>query len=168
MDNWRWQGVPFYLRSGKRLAASVAEIAYRFRHPPTQLFRQTPLARAEPNWLVFRLNQPEGIDLHLQTKTTGLELAADVSRLHTDYGDGTDATTAYEQLLLDVLEGDHTPFLRVDEVHAAWHVLDPVLRAWAAEEPRPYPAGSDGPPTQHHILLDDHRWRPLTTHGQET
>lgn len=160
VDNWRWQGVPFYLRSGKRLAAPVSEIAYRFREPPTHLFHRTSLAEAEPNWLVFRLNDPEGIDLFVQTKTPGLEMSADLSRMHADYGSGAE-TTAYEQLLLDVLEGDHTPFLRVDEVDEAWRLLDPVLQSWSADAPEGYASGSDGPAGQDRILLDGHRWRPM-------
>ena len=160
VDNWRWQGVPFYLRSGKRLATSVSEIAYRFKEPPTHLFHQTPLASSEPNWLVFRLSQPEGVDLFVQTKTPGLEMSAELSRLHADYGSGAE-TTAYEQLLLDVLEGDHTPFLRVDEVDNAWRLLDPVLDAWKTGEPAGYASGSDGPSSQDQILLDGHRWRQL-------
>ena len=161
VDNWRWQGVPFYLRSGKRLAGSVSEIAYRFKEPPTHLFHQTPLASAEPNWLVFRLSQPEGVDLFVQTKTPGLEMSADLSRLHADYGSSVENTTAYEQLLLDVLEGDHTPFLRVDEVDEAWRLLDPVLQAWQTGDPDDYVSGSDGPSSQNRILLDGHEWRPI-------
>ena len=161
VDNWRWQGVPFYLRSGKRLGASVSEIAYRFKEPPTHLFHQTPLASAESNWLVFRLSQPEGVDLFVQTKTPGLEMSADLSRLHADYGSSVENTTAYEQLLLDVLEGDHTPFLRVDEVDEAWRLLDPVLEAWKHGEPDGYESGSDGPSSQSRILLDGHEWRPI-------
>jgi glucose-6-phosphate 1-dehydrogenase len=160
VDNWRWQGVPFYLRSGKRLAAPVSEIAYRFREPPTHLFHRTALAEAEPNWLVFRLNAPEGVDLLVQTKMPGLEMSADRSRLHVDYGSGAE-TTAYEQLLLDVLQGDHTPFIRVDEVDEAWRLLDPVLRSWSAGSPESYASGTDGPHGQDRILLDGHRWRPL-------
>ncbi len=161
VDNWRWQGVPFYLRSGKRLAAPLSEIAYRFREPPTHLFHRTALAEAEPNWLVFRLDQPEGIDLFLQTKTPGLDMESDQSRLHADYGTKSETTTAYEQLLLDVIEGDHTPFLRVDEVALAWKLLDPVLDHWQHGEPAHYPAGSQGPLSQQTILQPGHHWRAI-------
>ncbi len=163
VDNWRWQGVPFYLRSGKRLGAKFSEIAYRFREPPTQLFHHTQLSKPEPNWLIFRLDQPEGIDLFLQTKTPGLEMAAERSHLHTDYGTTTETVTAYQQLLLDVLEGDHTPFLRVDEIDWAWHILDPVLDAWSQGRSEPYPAGSNGPTSQDEILLPGHTWRSLSS-----
>ncbi len=142
VDTWRWNGVPFYLRSGKRLAADVSEIAFRFREPPTRLFHLTPLARAERNWLVFRLNRPEGIDVSLQAKQPGLELEAVTARLHSDYGTAGGDPSAYEQLLLDALEGDHTPFLRFDEAEWAWRLLDPVLAAWRDGHPGTYPAGT--------------------------
>ena len=161
VDNWRWQGVPFYLRSGKRLAARSSEIAYRFREPPTRLFHHTALANAEPNWLVFRLDQPEGIDLFVQTKTPGLEMEAEQSHLHADYGSTEETTTAYEQLLLDIVEGDHTPFLRLDEVDEAWRLIAPVLDAWASGEPEPYEAGSQGPVAQDRILQPGQEWRPV-------
>ena len=168
VDNWRWQGVPFYLRSGKRLGSNLSEIAYRFREPPTHLFEDTDLADADPNWLVFGLDQPEGIDLFVQTKSPGLEMTADVSRLHADYGTGSVTTTAYEQLLLDVVEGDHTPFLRVDEIDWAWQILDPVLSAWADGEPESYPSGSDGPAQQSAIMRQGHHWRPIGPDTTET
>jgi glucose-6-phosphate 1-dehydrogenase len=142
----------------------VSEIAYRFRQPPARLFEETPLATAEADWLVFRLGAPEGVDLLLQAKKPGLELESDLARLHADYGDGGgERATAYEQLLLDVLEGDHTPFLRVDEVEEAWRILDPVLEAWKSGDPEIYEAGSRGPSGQDTILLPGHVWRPLRT-----
>ena len=167
VDSWRWRGVPFYLRSGKRLAADVSEIAFRFREPPTRLFHRTPLAQAEPNWLVFRLNRPEGIDIYLQGKRPGLELEADTARLHADYGTAGDEASAYEQLLLDVLSGDHTPFLRFDEVECAWRLLEPVLAAWRDGRPCLYPAGTEGPSSQDDILDAGHHWRPITRRGAE-
>jgi len=161
VDSWRWQGIPFYLRSGKRLGADLSEIAFRFREPPTQLFTKTMLADAEPNWLVLRLDQPEGIDLFVQTRAPGTEMAAESSRLHTDFGSATEGVTAYEQLLLDVLEDDHTSFLRVDEVDWAWRILDCIIDEWSTGAPEPYQAGSSGPACQDSILLDGHAWRPL-------
>jgi glucose-6-phosphate 1-dehydrogenase len=167
VDSWRWRGVPFYLRSGKRLAADVSEIAFRFREPPTRLFALTPLAQAEPNWLVFRLNRPEGIDVYLQAKEPGLELRAGTARLHTDYGTAGDETSAYEQLLLDALDGDHTPFLRFDEVEWAWRLLEPVLAAWRDGRPCLYPAGTEGPSSQDDILEAGHHWRPIARPGAD-
>ena len=161
IDNWRWQGVPFYLRSGKRMGTKLAEIAFRFREPPTRLFEHTSLCTAQPNWLIFRLDRPEGIDLEVQTKSPGLEMKASTSRLHADYGTTAQGTTAYQQLLLDVIEGDHTPFMRADEVEWAWRIFDPVLAAWSRGAPAPYASGSDGPATQHSIMLPGHAWRPL-------
>jgi glucose-6-phosphate 1-dehydrogenase len=153
--------VPFYLRSGKRMGAKVSEIAYRFRQPPTRLFHHTALASAEPNWLVFRLDQPEGIDLFVQTKTPGLELDAEQSHLHADYGTAAESTTAYEQILRDVIDGDHMSFLRFDEVDEAWKLIGPVLAAWSTGRPEDYASGTDGPPGQHALLAADQSWRPL-------
>jgi glucose-6-phosphate 1-dehydrogenase len=162
VHNWRWEGVPFYLRSGKRLGASFSEIAYRFRRPPTQLFKETPEASTKANWLVFQISDPQGINLFLEAKQPGLELEADHLRLHAEYGKGRGVeATAYEQLLLDVLEGDHTPFLRVDEVEEAWRILDPVLESWKEGKPEIYAAGTAGPSSQQRILLPGHTWRPM-------
>jgi glucose-6-phosphate 1-dehydrogenase len=121
LDTWRWEGVPILLRSGKRLGAKAHEVAYRFREPPTRLFRHTPLEHAEPNWLVFRMSPSECTELVVRTKQPGLELEARESVLRADYStEGDVEASAYEQLLLDVLEGDHTPFLRFDEVEWSW------------------------------------------------
>jgi glucose-6-phosphate 1-dehydrogenase len=166
VDNWRWEGVPFYLRSGKRLGASFSEIAYRFRRPPARLFKETPEAPTKANWLVFQISDPQCIDLFLEAKQPGLELEADHLRLHAEYGKGRGVeATAYEQLLLDVLEGDHTPFLRVDEVEEAWRILDPVLESWKSGEPEIYAAGTEGPSSQRRILLPGHAWRPILNAG---
>ena len=161
VDNWRWDGVPFYLRSGKRLAADVSEIAFLFREPPRRLFHGASPGPPEPNWMVFRLNRPEGIDVYLQARQPGLELEAGTVRLHADYASAGGDVPAYEQLLLDALAGDHTPVLRFDEVEWAWRLLDPVLAAWRAGRPCPYAAGSDGPASQETILEPGHHWRPI-------
>ncbi|MGQ0826616.1 MAG: glucose-6-phosphate dehydrogenase [Actinomycetota bacterium] len=162
LDDWRWEGVPVLLRSGKRLAAQAHEIAFRFREPPTRLFRHTPLEHAEPNWLVFQMSPKECIDIVVRTKQPGLELEARDTMLRAEYAnEGENEAAAYESLLLDVLEGDHTPFLRFDEVEWAWRIVDPVLTAWRYGEPEPYVAGSDGPTAQHRFLDPGHSWRPL-------
>lgn len=163
VDTWRWKGVPFYLRTGKRLAADHSEIALQFRDPPTRLFRDTPLARSEPNWLVFQLRPCESIGLIAQARNPGLDFASRPVNLHADYAAaGEQEHSAYEQLLLDVIEGDHTPFLRFDEVEWAWRVMTPILDAWSAGRPSLYPAGSDGPAEQSRLLDSGHQWRPLT------
>jgi glucose-6-phosphate 1-dehydrogenase len=162
LDTWRWEGVPILMRSGKRLSAKAHEVAYRFREPPTRLFRHTPLEHAEPNWLVFRMSPGECTELVVRTKQPGLELEARESVLRADYtADGDLEASAYEQLLHDVLEGDHTPFLRFDEVEWSWRIVQPVLDAWKSGAPEDYVAGSDGPSGAHRFLGSGHAWRPL-------
>jgi len=162
VDTWRWEGIPVLLRSGKRLAAKAHEVVFRFREPPTRLFRHTPLEHAEPNWLVFRMSPSEATELVVRTKQPGLELEARESVLRADYATADDhEASAYESLLLDVLEGDHTPFLRFDEVEWSWRIVDPILKAWARGAPEDYVAGSDGPAGQHRFLGAGHYWRPL-------
>ena len=168
LDTWRWEGVPVLLRSGKRLAAKAHEVAFRFREPPTRLFRHTPLEHADPNWLVFRMSPNERTDLVVRTKQPGLELEARESVLSASYvtdSDSDNEASAYEGLLLDVLEGDHTPFLRFDEVEWAWRIIDPILKAWETGAPEDYVAGSDGPTDQHRFLGPGHAWRPLVPRG---
>ena len=134
------------LRSGKRLAAKAHEVAFRFREPPTRLFRHTPLEHAEPNWLVFRMSPAECTELVVRTKQPGLELEARESVLRAEYATPTTARRARtSQLLLDVLEGDHTPFLRFDEVEWSWRIVDPILQAWKAGAPEDYVAGQRRP-----------------------
>jgi glucose-6-phosphate 1-dehydrogenase len=165
LDTWRWEGVPVLMRSGKRLAAKVHEVAFRFREPPTRLFRHTPLEHVDPNWLVFRMSPTERTDLVVRTKQPGLELEARESVLsasYTEEGDEASEASAYEGLLLDVLEGDHTPFLRFDEVEWSWRIIEPVLKAFEqVGTPEDYVAGSDGPTAQHRFLGPGHAWRPV-------
>jgi glucose-6-phosphate 1-dehydrogenase len=162
LDTWRWEGVPVVLRSGKRLAAKAHEVAYRFKEPPTRLFRHTPLEHAEPNWLVFRMSPFECTELVVRTKQPGLDLEARESVLRAEYTEAGDKeASAYESLLLEVLNGDHTPFLRFDEVEWSWRIVDPVLTAWQSGAPEDYVAGSDGPSGQHRFLGVGHSWRPL-------
>jgi glucose-6-phosphate 1-dehydrogenase len=162
VDNWRWTGVPFYLRSGKRLAAGLSEIAIQFREPPTRLFQRTAIEQVDPNWLVFRLKPHESIDLIAQAKVPGLALEAHDVTLHADYRREDDRdSAAYEQLILDVIEDDHTSFLRFDEVEEAWRLLDPILQAWGDGQPEPYAAGSRGPDGQDRLLEPGHAWRPI-------
>lgn len=162
LDTWRWEGVPVLLRSGKRLASKAHEVAFRFREPPTRLFRHTPLEHSDPNWLVFRMSPGESIDLVVRTKQPGLDLEARDTTLRAAYAQENDVeAAAYEGLLLDVLRGDRTPFLRFDEVEWAWRVIDPILQAWEIGRPEDYVAGSDGPTGQHRFLATGHYWRPI-------
>ncbi|MEI6413169.1 MAG: glucose-6-phosphate dehydrogenase [Pseudomonadota bacterium] len=163
IDNWRWRGVPFYLRTGKRLAESIATISIRFRHPPQQLFRETPIDRLPPNWLLMTLQPHECLRLELQIKDPGLEMRAHTTRLDAGMCSLRDTPIdAYEALLLDVMEGDHTLFLRSDEVDWAWRVVDPIMKVWAVEREfiHTYPAGSWGPLEANRLFdRDDQNWR---------
>ena len=162
VDTWRWEGIPVMLRSGKRLGSTAHEVAYRFREPPSRLFRHTPLEHAEPNWLVFKMSPAEATELVVRTKQPGLELEARESVLRAEYADPNDReASAYESLLLDIIEGDHTPFLRFDEVEWSWRIVDPILQAWKHGMPDDYVAGSDGPSSEHRFLDPGHAWRPL-------
>ncbi len=143
VDNWRWQGVPFLLRTGKRLPARVSEIVIRFRRVPLDLFRIEG-GRPDINELVFHLQPNEGMSLKLNTKRPGLSMRMHSLRLHAPYaGEGEMMPEAYETLLHDVLLGDATLFTRADEVEEAWRVLMPILEVW--DESRVvtlYPAGT--------------------------
>lgn len=163
IDNWRWRNVPFYLRTGKRLADSSSLIAIRFKHPPQQLFRATAIEQLQPNWLLLNIQPNECMRLEIQVKQPGLEMRAQTERL-----DASSCTLppehidAYEALLLDVIEGDHTHFLRSDEVQWAWRVVDPVLKLWATERDfvHTYPAGSWGPAEANRLFdREDQEWR---------
>ena len=171
VDNWRWSGVPFYIRTGKRLPAKLTEIAVQFKLPPMQLFRTVEcsgdvcdLIGAQPNRLVFRVQPDEGIELSFSTKRPGMQYQIHPVRMDFDYSEAfpTKLPEAYERLLLDVMRGDRTLFTRDDELEAAWRFLDPVLKAWAKDEhtPHEYPAMSWGPDAAERLLSDDGRaWR---------
>ncbi len=171
IDNWRWKGVPFYLRSGKRLAKRTSEIAVQFQAPPLLLFGQKTLEEMAPTLLVMRIQPDEGISLRLQVKTPGavheLTPALEISSVDMDfsYADafGTEAHPAYETLLLDCMIGDPTLFTRSDEVEMAWSLIDPVLQEWETnpvDQISTYPAGSWGPAGAEALLQRDNaRWR---------
>ena len=160
IDNWRWQGVPFYLRSGKRLAAETSEIAVQFRRVPGPL---PGLVRAdEPNWLVLRIKPEQRMDLQLTAKRPGLQLEGHGVTLTAPYESAGDSGfSAYEQLLIDALAGERAHFLRFDEVEWAWRIVDPVLRAWRHGSPDFYSAGGEGPATQARLLDAGLRWRSI-------
>jgi glucose-6-phosphate 1-dehydrogenase len=149
VDNWRWAGVPFFLRTGKRLPRRVSEIAIRFRRTPYMIFRRAPEG-VDPNMLVIRIQPDEGIELTVAAKSPGPDLRLGPVTLDFRYREkfGGEPPEAYERLLLDVMHGDPTLFARGDWVEQAWELLDPVLHAWA-EGPAPdfsnYEAGTWGP-----------------------
>ena len=163
IDNWRWRGVPFYLRTGKRLPENTSMVSVRFRHPPQQLFRETPIEQIKPNWLLLGIQPCDSLRLEVQTKREGLELRTTTTQLEATYCESEESRLgAYEALLLDVMSGDQSLFLRYDEVEWAWRVVDPVLKVWAQERDfiHTYPAGSWGPDESSRLFdQDDHLWR---------
>ena len=163
VDNWRWSGVPFYVRAGKRLARRVTEIAVVFREVPHTLFR-APDGGITPNVLAVRVQPDEGIALRFISKEPGQQtILRDVAmdfRYGTTFGSNT--PEAYERLLLDAMRGDATLFTRGDEIEEQWAFIDPVLASWAQEgQPPPqYAAGSWGPEQADAVLArDGRRWR---------
>jgi len=148
IDNWRWSGVPFYLRTGKRMPYDRTMVSLRLKHPPQQLFRDTRIQHIDPNWIVLSIQPEESMDIELQAKEPGLDMNTRTLQLRTSFrGDHERSTGAYEALILDVIEGDRSLFIRFDEVEWAWKVVDPILRHFGAQrEAIPhYPAGSWGP-----------------------
>jgi glucose-6-phosphate 1-dehydrogenase len=164
VDNWRWSGVPFYVRAGKRLARRVTEIAVVFREVPRTLFRASHSEGITPNVLAVRIQPDEGIALRFISKEPGQQTVLRDVAMDFRYGAvfGSNTPEAYERLLLDAMRGDATLFTRRDEVEAQWEYIDRVLRAWAADpQPPPiYPAGSWGPEQADELLArDGRRWR---------
>ena len=165
VDNWRWEGVPFYLRSGKRLAKRVTEIAIQFKRPPLLLFRSCAVDELSPNVLVIRIQPDEGVSLTFEVKPPGPDLC--VSPLSLDFkyelAFGNSPPEAYETLLEDCIEGDSTLFTRHDWVELAWSLVDPIIQTWQISKPRDfpnYPAGSWGPKEADEFLQrDGRRWR---------
>lgn len=162
IDNWRWQDVPFYLRTGKRLAAAASEISIRFRDVPHNAFPAETAADAQPVRLVIQIQPQEGIILKFMAKEPGSPLRLRPVDMRFAYGDAFDrpSPAAYETLLHDVLQGDATLFMRSDQVAAAWRLLMPVIETWDAD-PAPdfpnYPAGAWGPETAERLLARDGR-----------
>ncbi|MDR3394775.1 MAG: glucose-6-phosphate dehydrogenase [Parasulfuritortus sp.] len=164
IDNWRWRGVPFYVRTGKRLGKQLSAISIRLRHPPQQLFRETPLETLEPNWIVLSIQPEESMHMEIHAKQPGLGMETRVVRLNAGYRTDQDELPldAYEALLLDVIEGDRTLFIRFDEVEWAWRVVDPILKYWAQERDfiHTYPAGTWGPLEANRLFdAEDTEWR---------
>ncbi|HZF47888.1 MAG TPA: glucose-6-phosphate dehydrogenase [Polyangiaceae bacterium] len=149
IDNWRWGGVPFYLRAGKRLARRLTEVALHFKRLPHGLFRGAPGAKDEPNSLVLRIQPDEAISLRFTTKVPGGGIAVRDVAMDFRYGAafGASAPEAYERLILDTMRGDATLFTRADEVEAQWSFIDPILAGWKEQNAQlaSYEAGSWGP-----------------------
>jgi glucose-6-phosphate 1-dehydrogenase len=165
IDNWRWADVPFYLRTGKRLAAQNTHIVIQFRRAPFVLFRDTPVENLMPNQLVLHIQPEEGISLQFAAKVPGPIMRLGAVDMNFEYADyfGTQPSTGYERLLHDCMIGDATLFQRADMVEAGWCVVSPVLDVWKALPPRNfpnYPAGTWGPKDSDELLeRDGRRWR---------
>jgi glucose-6-phosphate 1-dehydrogenase len=162
IDNWRWQDVPFYLRTGKRLPQHVSEVAIEFRPVPHQAFPTSVIGDWQPNRLVIRVQPDEGIQLSFQAKRPGPKMRLGAVDMSFTYQDAfqTLPPEAYETLLLDVMLGDATLFMRVDQVEAAWKIVEPVLKSWEAVAPDRfpnYPAGSWGPESAQVLIASDGR-----------
>ncbi|MFL5990826.1 MAG: glucose-6-phosphate dehydrogenase, partial [Rubrobacteraceae bacterium] len=162
VDNWRWAGTPIYIRAGKRLPKKVTEIAIQFRPTPHTPFSRGETQGLEPNVLVIRIQPEEGISLKIGAKVPGSGF--EISSVNMDLLYGTafleEAPDAYQRLLLDLMLGDPTLFIRADEAEDAWAILEPVMRAWSHSKEVPtYPAGTWGPEEADELL--ERKWRRL-------
>ncbi len=168
VDNWRWQDVPFYLRTGKRLPTKSSEVTIQFRPVPHQSFPSTAIEEWQPNCLVIRIQPQEGILLRFQAKRPGPHIRLGQADMRFRYQEAFKAPPpeAYETLLLDVMRGDATLFMRADQVEAAWSVISPVLDVWATVRPPDFPnysAGTWGPEAAETLIRRDGRCWLLPT-----
>jgi glucose-6-phosphate 1-dehydrogenase len=167
IDNWRWAGVPFYFRTGKRLAVRHTEVAIQFKRAPLVLFRDTPVSDLKANQLIIHIAPDEGISMRFGAKVPGAQMKVGSVEMSFNYADyfGTEPNTGYEVLLYDGFMGDQTLFQRADMVEAAWAAVDPILDLWKALPPKQFPnyaAGTWGPPEADEIINRDGRsWRKL-------
>ncbi len=167
VDNWRWSGVPFYIRTGKRLAKKATEVAIVFKEPPHRIFRQAGMENLQPNVLGIKIQPEEGISLTIGSKRPGQSYQIDPVNMEFNYAAsfGVPSPEAYERLLLDAILGDTTLFAREDEVELSWSLVDPMITTWESDPGFPlafYEAGSWGP-READILLSRHNrsWRRL-------
>ncbi len=167
IDNWRWAGVPFYLRTGKRLTARTTEIAVQFRRAPYALFRDTPVERLPANILTLRIQPNEGLSISFSAKRPGPEIEIDGVAMDFAYRDyfAPMATVGYETLIYDCLVGDATLFQRADTVETSWYAVQNLLDSWTRDRPSGFPnyaAGSAGPEAADKLLARDGRaWLPI-------
>ncbi|MFY0691266.1 MAG: glucose-6-phosphate dehydrogenase [Paracoccaceae bacterium] len=168
ISNWRWNGTPFYLRTGKRLKARMSEIVVHFKEPPHSIFDEDAGTRA--NVLSIRLQPDEGMDLRVTIKEPGpggmrlIDVPLDMTFLEALGEEAADVPDAYERLIMDVIRGNQTLFMRGDEVEAAWEWTDPIIEGWQArrDKPKPYDPGSSGPEDALMLLhRDGRRWREI-------
>jgi len=173
IDNWRWAGVPFYIRTGKHMSQRSTEIAICFKQAPYTLFRDTPVDMLRPNWLVLRISPDEGISLQFEVKRRGpvVDLAAVKMDFHYNDWFPKEPNVGYETLLYDVMTGDPTLFMRADMVEQSWRIVQPVLDAWAADKGDipVYASGTDGPQAADDLLGRDGKrcWRPVALQPEQ-
>jgi glucose-6-phosphate 1-dehydrogenase len=165
VDNWRWAGVPFYLRTGKRLARKTTEIAVTLKPVPHLAFKQEGSLGVQPNQLILAVQPNEGVALSLVAKIPGARMSVRPVNMEFLYGTSfmSQSPEAYERLIMDTMRGDATLFARNDEVEAAWSIVDPILEAWKTTPgPLPqYEPGTPGPGEAHALLDEGMHWRPL-------
>jgi glucose-6-phosphate 1-dehydrogenase len=165
VDNWRWAGVPIYLRTGKRLARKITEIAVTLKPVPHLAFQEQGSVGVQPNQLILTMQPNEGVSISLGAKIPGTRMRIRPVNMEFLYGTAflSQSPEAYERLILDAMRGDATLFTRDDEVEAQWRIIDPVLQAWSGTPgPLPtYEAGSSGPEEANAILLDGDKWRTI-------
>lgn len=148
IENWRWEGVPFYIQTGKNMPKNKTMVSICFKHAPKQFFRDSQVEKMQPNWIVFGIQPDESIKVEMLAKQPGLEMNTQQIRLDAALKPADmDSNDAYEELLLDVIKGDRSLFLRYDEVKAAWKVVDPIINVWSMETAYidTYPSGTWGP-----------------------
>ena len=166
IDNWRWGGVPFYVRTGKRLARRMTEIKVHLKRTPHALFARTPSDEMEPNVITLRIQPDEGISIAFGAKAPGWEMKAAPVTMDFSYEQafGTNTPVAYETLLLDAMRGDATLFTRRDEVEAEWKIITPIEEAWLKLPPPSFPnyaSGSDGPAEIERLVRNGRHWSNL-------
>ena len=169
VDNWRWAGVPFFVRTGKCLPARVTEVMMAFRRPPHLPMAAAQVQDQEPDALVLRIQPDEGISLRFGAKVPGHDFRVRTASMDFSYGDVfvEETPEAYERLLLDALIGDPTLFIRSDEVEQSWRIVDPILEQWAADETAvpTYKPGSWGPSEADRLLDEvDRQWHEPLVH----
>ncbi len=168
IDNWRWAGVPFYLRTGKALGLKRTEVAIKFKQAPFAMFRCTPVDQLSQNYLVIGIEPAEGITLQFNTKVPGPTISINGVEMKFRYKDYFHAapSTGYETLIYDCMTGDNILFQRADGVEAGWQAVQPFLDAWkkaGADGLVGYKAGSEGPREADELLArDGNQWRELT------
>ncbi len=166
VSNWRWAGVPFYLRTGKRLARKLTEIAVTLKPVPHLAFQSTGSVGVQANQIILTIQPDEGVSVSLGAKIPGARMRIRPVNMEFRYGTSflSESPEAYERLILDAMRGDATLFTRGDEIEALWGIIDPILAAWHSDTSSPIPqydSGTSGPTEAAALLDEGRRWRRL-------